>query len=82
MLAALDQRPGYYVRAKARAQDAAFTGDNPVDVAEWFAQNTKTEWEWREKNCQDKPCLLLWYERRQALLQWLADPSSASRTAV
>lgn len=74
VLAAFDQRlSGYYARAKVRAEDAAFTGDDPIEVAEWFAQNTKSEWDWREKNCTNKPCLLRWYERRQALLQWLAE---------
>ena len=42
------------------------------DPAQWFKSNAVAEWNWREKNCQDVPCLAAWYRQRKALLLWIA----------
>lgn len=73
-LAKLDrQLNDYYEAAKARAAESTFIGDAPQDPSAWFEADNNAEWTWREENCQDKPCLLRWYTKRRAVLQWIAE---------
>lgn len=58
-LAALDRDlSGLLTQAKQEANDkAALNAD------------TRTAWNWREKNCRDKACLLQWYSERKIAYQ-------------
>lgn len=45
-----------------------------------LAEETRTAWNWREKNCRDKECLLQWYaERKSAYLATLQEPQQQSQ---
>ncbi|MBU1175861.1 MAG: hypothetical protein KKH72_10715 [Alphaproteobacteria bacterium] len=61
-----------YADARERSTRYEFTFSEAQTPAEWFSDNTRTEWRWREDNCLDANCLLKWYAKRKALLSWLA----------
>jgi uncharacterized protein len=50
-----------YEQARAAATD---------NVA--FADRTRKQWNYREKNCRDKACLLSWYEYQDSALTKIA----------
>lgn len=63
-----------YEKAKRRVAQLSFAGDVPKTTpAEWFRENAKQEWLFRERQCQgDVSCLEYWYLKRRALLSWIA----------
>lgn len=63
----------YYQMASARSETWQMTGDTASTAAEWFVRNTREEWNWREEHCTDRDCLVRWYDKRTAVLKWLAE---------
>jgi uncharacterized protein len=43
-----------------------------------FKQQTQASWTWREKNCQDKECLINWYSNRKITLQKIIDDNKGA----
>ena len=66
--AADEELAGIYRRARERM---ARSGPES-EQAQWFKSNAVADWNWRDKNCQDVPCLAGWYRQRKALLLWIA----------
>lgn len=55
-----------YTKAKAAATDQAV-----------FKERTRTEWNYRERTCHDRDCLVRWYADQKAVLQQIADTGNA-----
>lgn len=49
--------------AYKKAREVVSEADRPT-----FNKQNKDEWMWREKNCQDRNCLIEWFLRRQTVL--------------
>ncbi len=72
-LAALDRKlAAYYKTVEGLAAKTMWGIERETPASTWFKSQTAKEWQWREKNCHDRDCLMSWYWRRTALLKWLA----------
>ena len=47
-----------------------------------FKKKNKEEWIWRERHCEDRACLVAWYESRSAQLSKIIDQAHASQPEV
>lgn len=74
-LAARDAEIGLlYEKARIKAEDWTPAGDGGGHDAEaWFLADSDAEWSRREAECRDRACLERWFDKRFAVLDWLAN---------